>query len=416
MLFFKLLERIFNMKTHCNIIGFAGLLFLVLSCKTTSNKTPDLISEIISKSEDSLLKAVWSRRDHYKLQIHYSQIQTHDNARPGFKTWTYPEQAPAYFYPASTVKLPLAILAMQKLRTLQKQGVPITHEIPFKLYNSSMQIVKAVDSTHEKGWLTIGHLIKKIFLVSDNEAYNYLYDFLGRDSINRALNAKGIEGFRISHKLSTKHSFEGSPHIIFFSESSDTLYHQKPLKNQDSLVALTLNGLNKGKGFMQGKTYVEEPMDFSNKNYLSLEALDQLLKRLIFPEAFPSHLQFDLDQDDYTFLNYWMSRVPTEISHPNYDKAIYYDSYGKFLMYGDTKGQMTPNLRLYNKIGLAYGTVTDAAYITNAKGVHFFLAASLLVNENQIFNDNTYEYDTVGIPFLAALGRAFYNYERQRDY
>lgn len=415
MLFFKLLERIFNMKMHCNIIGFVGLLFLVLSCKTKTPGTPDLISEIISKSEDSLLKAVWSRRDHYNLQISYSQIQTHENGSTDFKTWMYPEQAPSYFYPASTVKLPLAILAMQKLRTLQKQGVPITHETPFKLYNSSMQIVKAVDSTHEKGWLTIGHLIKKIFLVSDNEAYNYLYDFLGRDSINNVLKSKGIEGFRISHKLLTKQGFEGSPHIIFFSESLDTVYHQKPLKNQDSLVALTLKGLNKGKGFMQGKTYVKEPMDFSNKNYMSLKALDQLLKRLIFPEAFPSHLQFDLDQKDYTFLSYWMSRVPTEISHPNYDKAIYYDSYGKFLMYGDTKGKMTPDIRLYNKIGLAYGTVTDAAYITNAKGVQFFLAASLLVNENQIFNDDVYEYDTVGIPFLAGLGRVFYNYELHRN-
>ena len=30
---------------------------------------------------------------------------------------------------------------------------------------------------------------------------------------------------------------------------------------------------------------------------------------------------------------------------------------------------------------------------------------SPISNKNQIYNDGVYEYDTVGIPFLAALGR-----------
>ena len=33
------------------------------------------------------------------------------------------------------------------------------------------------DSTHPQHRLTVAHLIKKIFLVSDNDAYNYLFDF-----------------------------------------------------------------------------------------------------------------------------------------------------------------------------------------------------------------------------------------------
>ena len=36
----------------------------------------------------------------------------------------------------------------------------------------------------------------------------------------------------------------------------------------------------------------------------------------------------------------------------------------------------------------------------------FFLTATILVNENKIFNDDIYESDQIGIPFLAALGRA----------
>ena len=66
---------------------------------------------------------------------------------------------------------------------------------------------------------------------------------------------------------------------------------------------------------------------------------------------------------------------------------------------------MSPKIRVYNKVGFAYGTLTDVAYIKDSiKGDEFFLTATLLVNENQIFNDDTYEFETKGIPFLGALG------------
>jgi len=114
-------------------------------------------------------------------------------------------------------------------------------------------------------------------------------------------------------------------------------------------------------------------------------------------------------------LQYWMSRVPTEVEVPFYDRTDYFDSYGKFLIYGDQKGAMRPEVRIYNKVGLAYGTATDVAYIRDDEGVEFFLTATILSNANQIYNDDQYEYDQVGIPFLAALGRAIYNFEKDRN-
>ena len=68
---------------------------------------------------------------------------------------------------------------------------------------------------------------------------------------------------------------------------------------------------------------------------------------------------------------------------------------------------MTPEIRIYNKVGDAYGTITDVAYIKDKKNeIEFILTATILVNENKIFNDDIYESDQIGIPFLAALGRA----------
>jgi hypothetical protein len=42
------------------------------------------------------------------------------------------------------------------------------------------------------------------------------------------------------------------------------------------------------------------------------------------------------------------------------------------------------------------------------------VTATILVNSDGVFNDDAYEYDQVGIPFLAQLGRELYQYELQR--
>ena len=57
----------------------------------------------------------------------------------------------------------------------------------------------------------------------------------------------------------------------------------------------------------------------------------------------------------------------------------------------------------------------DNAYVVDFKNnIEFFLSAVIYGNENETLNDNTYEYNTLTIPFLADLGRVVYNYELQR--
>ncbi|MFT6971774.1 MAG: beta-lactamase class A [Roseivirga sp.] len=57
------------------------------------------------------------------------------------------------------------------------------------------------DSTQENGKSTVAHMIKKIFLVSDSEAYNYLFELLGRDYINQELQKRNIRPAHINHKF-----------------------------------------------------------------------------------------------------------------------------------------------------------------------------------------------------------------------
>jgi len=107
-----------------------------------------------------------------------------------------------------------------------------------------------------------------------------------------------------------------------------------------------------------------------------------------------------------------MSILPKDAG---YDSKTFYDSYAKFFMYGDSKEPIPNNIKIYNKVGYAYGTLTDCAYIKDTKNnIDFMLTATVLVNKDSIYNNDNYEYDTVGIPFLAQLGRELYKIALER--
>ena len=90
-------------------------------------------------------------------------------------------------------------------------------------------------------------------------------------------------------------------------------------------------------------------------------------------------------------------------------------SFASFI-YGDKKERIPDHIRTFNKVGWAYGYLTDVSYIVDfEKGIEFFLTATISVNENQIFNDDQYEYETIGLPFLSQLGKVLYDYEVQRE-
>jgi predicted alpha/beta superfamily hydrolase len=139
------------------------------------------------------------------------------------------------------------------------------------------------------------------------------------------------------------------------------------------------------------------------------------LQTVLFPEAVKPQQKFLLREDDYKFLHKAMSMLPRESAYPEYDTMEYYDSYVKYFLFGDAKQPMPPHIRIFNKVGQAYGYLIDNAYIADfANKIEFLLTAMIYVNEDQIFNDDKYEYETVGIPFLANLGRIIHEYEKSR--
>ena len=384
-----------------------ALSFSMLSC---TQHTP--LEQALIDAEFKV-KKVLDLADEHEVQIRYTQIRRGENNLPEFTTYSLFEDSETYFYPASTAKLPVAALALQRLRELQAEGVAIDRNTPFHIRDRNNHPIALEDSTALSRTLSIAHLIKKIFLVSDNDAYNYLFDFLGTDYINSQLRDKGLKETSIHHKFlfgaDNNRTWE-----YYFLHEQDTLYKQQSIHAKELINNGNLKKMIKGVGYLDDNELVNEPFDFSKKNRISIHDLEGILKRIVFPEVFDSDERFDLHEEDYEFLQYWMSRNTLESNDPDYSSdPDLYDSYVKFFIYGDQKGMMTDKVRIFNKVGDAYGTLTETAYIQDrASAIEFLLTATVHVNENQIFNDNIYEYDSIGFPFMAGLGRAILNYER----
>lgn len=353
------------------------LVFLLISCA----KQNPLEKAIASKNKQ--IKKVIDSVKNYEVQVLFTKI-LQENGKTTFKDYSYRVDKNTYFYPASSVKFPIAVLALQKMNQNKK-----IHKNT--VFNSASDTTKT----------TFANEIKKIFAVSDNLAYSRLFDYLGQNYINNQLKSKGITA-RISHRFSVDNPYDINTKSVYFYYKDSVIYSENPIQN-DSIKNLSLDKIEKGIGYTVGDSLVEKPMDFSLKNYMPLISLHQLMKQLVFPELFPKEKRFDLTEEDRNFLINTMATLPKDAG---YTSKEYYDSYVKFFLFGDSKEPMPSHIKIHNKVGFAYGYLTDCAFIENTKTKKkYIITATIHVNKNKIYNDGIYEYDTVGFPFLAQLGR-----------
>jgi hypothetical protein len=391
----------------------------MISCSKVQ-EDEDLQNNLLYQILDShshLFDNVLQNAEKYRLQILYTQIDRDEQNHPHFTSYSYHLNEEKYFYPASSVKLAAALLALEKLNTLSIKGLDKYTNLKIDSAYSNQTAV-ADDSTAENNLPSIAQYIRKIFLVSDNDAFNRLYEFLGQQYFNQRLWENGYKNARMIRRLEVSMSPEENaatnPFVFFKGEK--IIFHQ-PLVINSEVHKVKMKDVKQGKGYYKGNTLINEAFDFSHSNYISLRGLQKILKAIIFPEALSQQERFNLSDDDYRFLHKYMSMLPRECGIPAYqDTSKYPDSYVKYFIFGDSRQHMPSHIRIYNKSGQAYGYLIDNAYVVDfKKNIEFLLSAVIQVNENEIYNDDTYEYNEVGFPFFANLGRVIYQYEFSRD-
>ncbi len=385
--------------------------------KPPDNTKTDALLENLLKQNSAAFSTTLANNKQWNTQIIYTQINRGINGMPNLKNFYYNVNSANYFYPASTVKFPISLLALQKLNELKQKGIDRNTTMITEAGTASQTAVYN-DPTSIDGRPTIAQYIKKILMVSDNDAFNRLYEFLGQDYINSELQKKGYADVQILHRLQIALS-EGENRktnpVKFLSAGSSILYEQPVQTNAKQYVK---RNDTVGKGFYQDGILVNSPMNFSGKNRISLEDLHTILISLVFPEKVTAKQRFNLTEEDRRFVLKYMSQLPTESTYPSYagDTANYWPAYCKFLLFGGEKGNLPKNIRMFNKVGDAYGYLLDAAYVVDYEnGVEFFLSAVMYCNSDGILNDDKYDYDNIGFPFIKNLGQTIYNYEVKRE-
>jgi hypothetical protein len=371
--------------------------------------------EALLTSQPDRFGTVMQNPEKYRVQVMYTQINRDAANKPSFSTYTYHVDPSMYFYPASTVKLPTVALALEKINRLKLLGIDRDTTM-LTGSDADYQIPVIADLSSATGLPSVAHYIRKILLVSDNDAFNRLYEFVGQLEINQSLRQKEYLDTRIVHRLETALSKSQNQwtNPVRFLNGDEVVHTQQAQRNQINFYGTRKELL--GVAEMVNGERLERPKDFSEKNAYSLMDQHSVIKNLMFPMAVPEKRRFNLNEDDYRFMYRYMSMYPGESGIEDYsDKAKYPPGYVKFLMFGGDAKSIPDHIRVFNKVGDAYGFLTDAAYIVDFKNkVEFLLSATIYTNENQTFNDNEYEYDEIALPFLSNLGQVIYEVELNR--
>ena len=374
------------------------LLLAVCSSLLSCNSNP---IELVLKS-DPYLKEIIKDKEDYEIQVMLTKVN-HDNTKIDFQNYQYQHDENQYFYPASTIKLPIVVLTLKKINELRSKGSDITLKSKIILNNvDNYSNFKLQDSI-----TSFQNLIADIFLVSDNSASNILIDFIGYNYFNDEMQNAGFDRTYLNHKFNPDPYVNSTWQISDLDNNiiSSINDNQKIIKADDKT-----NGLDKGERRYFNGEILDESLNFSEKNRFSITDMHNLIKYIFYPEIFDKANTFNLNVEDYDFIRYWMSRFTYEdIGEKFIGDENFFETYNKFFIHGDEQSVSNEQIRVYNKIGQAYGTSIDNGLIKNYQNnVEFILTSTIYTNKNKVINDNLYEYDDIAEPFLAKLSRAIY--------
>lgn len=363
---------------------------MLCGCQEAGPKDADGLLKRVLEGDELAIKSVMQHPQDYELQIQLilprdtTLFSVHHGGQQSSNIERVDYSQGQYFYPASTVKLPVAVMAAEWAELNPK----ISLITPYRVADDTL--------THH-----LAQDLIDIFTISDNEAYNRLYDLLGRDYVNQRMAELGLGDFRLAHRLSVADA-AFAEHPVYYFDTAQGLWSYQA-KADRPIDSIKVRGTQKGVGYLQDGHLVSFPMDFSHKNYFPLETMMQFMQVLFPMNCAECPSKFKWSKNTEVFVKTLMSTVPRK---QGYDELEYPDGYVKFFFLGDGNQRLDPGLKIYNKVGYAYGTLTDIAYVVDTRNnLHYCLGATLLVNENGIFNDNVYEYDEIGLPFLAQVSK-----------
>ena len=226
--------------------------------------------------------------------------------------------------------------------------------------------------------------------------------------VDLQLRGAGLASTRIVHRMSEFRSPEDQlrlPAIDLLGHAGAALVRIPERAESAPDDNAHLGGIVFGRAHVSGGTRREGPMDFTRKNYMSLEDLMLMNVAILAPDVeVPGCRPFDLAPSDRVLVEKRMASTPRGSWDPTYDEVAYPDDYSKFLAQGLWRLRARDEIEIRDKVGRAYGfSITNSAVTDRVTGRRFFLAATLYTNANDVVGDGVYEYERAD-RFMADVG------------
>ncbi|MGH8109769.1 MAG: serine hydrolase [Arenimonas sp.] len=343
-----------------------------------------------------------------EIQILYTQIDRDSEGGIKLEHHAFHHAPKRWFFPASTIKLPIALLACEEVARV---GGNLESAIMLR-QSPETGIWADAEPLSE----SLRRSLCRTFTVSDNIPYNRFYELLGPDKIHARLKALGCPNTRAITRLGSRDTEAnrrtGSVQIIDVDG--------KPLAGIAPRVAkkrgFPFGKALKGEGFVgDDGVLIPGEHDFSFGNFMPLADLHQMLVAFICPQAVLASQRWKIPGEWREDILKEMGRFPRESTEPVYPAPEYYDAYAKFFVLGGNKQDAPEGFRSYGKTGEAYGYLSDSSYLVDqGTGSECFLSTVIHCNPDGIYNDDKYDYEEIGLPFLAALGKSVLAFEASR--
>lgn len=350
----------------------------------------------------------------HRVQVIYTRVgRSHDGDRELLRE-RFRIDPDGYFYPASVIKFPIAVAALEWLNDLDVPGLDRDTTMLTDAVRPA-QTPATEDATAPRGMPSVAHYIRKLSIVSDNDASNRLFELLGTDELKARLARWGMTETRLTHRLAVRLPPEENRHFnpVRFVDQ-DGIVHAVPARTGANLAA-GVEPIPLGVGELIAGAYVEGPKDFAGLNHMPLAEVHGLLEAIVFPDLVPEATRPGITTSDRALLLEAMRVMPSESDIEAYrDADRFPDGFANYFIMGRDPSRLPKGVTITNKVGRAYGFLTETAHIVDSVyEVEFLLSATVHVNANRIYNDDDYEYDELGFPFLAELGRLMLEHARK---
>jgi hypothetical protein len=316
-------------------------------------------------------------------------------------------QRQRWFAAASFVKLPLAALLLEQLCT---RGL-IDQIDSLRVMADAGNACAPLPAPVAGGW-TLLRLLRAMLVVSDNRAYNALYELLGSDAIHQRLARMAMGDCRIAARLGCAGTRPGKLAARVFDAAGKVVW-DSPAQTREQPQRFPFGRALKGRAWMQGGKQIDGAHDFSDSNFMPLPDVHRMTLELASGRALGAGPAFALCPKARQLLAQVMALTPRECPDPVYDPSQFADDHAKWLIPLDAAGRLPAGLRIASKNAMSYGYIGDSAFVVDdARDIAFGLTALVFVDRDGVLNDGIYAYADIGRPFLRELGAAVLAYER----